>query len=228
MKRLVISLIILLLVFSISATAVFAGSATFTGTLDPSDPTMEVVSISTPTCLAQAGIQVSYDVYGFTVDIDGVYTFNLTSTSPPGFASYYVYEGAFDPSNGAANCIAGNNDADPKTLDLTLAAGTQYFLVVFDDLIAQPGGTYSATISGVGNISDGTPGDCPFPLPLGSVVYNVPAGAPAFFAADLSTQTNFTLAAGTWYISEFSGDFAKVWIACEARPFWIPTNAVAR
>jgi len=38
MKRLVISLIILLLVFSISATAVFAGSATFTGTLDPSDP----------------------------------------------------------------------------------------------------------------------------------------------------------------------------------------------
>jgi len=55
MKRLVISLIILLLVFSISATAVFAGSATFTGTLDPSDPTMEVVSIGTPTCLAQGG-----------------------------------------------------------------------------------------------------------------------------------------------------------------------------
>jgi hypothetical protein len=69
---------------------------------------------------------------------------------------------------------------------------------------------------------------CPFPLPSGSVIYNVPQGAPAFFAADLSAGTGFNLKAGDWYISEFSGDFAKVWIACQARPVWIPTNAVAR
>jgi len=32
----------------------------------------------------------------------------------------------------------------------------------------------------------------------------------------------------TWYISEFSGDFAKVWVACQASPVWVPSNAVAR
>lgn len=69
---------------------------------------------------------------------------------------------------------------------------------------------------------------CPYPLPAGSVVYSVPAGAPAFWDADLSAQTNFSLPAGTWYISEFVGDFAKVWIACQASPIYIPSNAVAQ
>jgi len=69
---------------------------------------------------------------------------------------------------------------------------------------------------------------CPYPLPSGSVVYSIPAGAPAFFAADLSAGTGFNVKAGTWYISEFSGDFAKVWIACQARPVWVPSNAVSR
>ena len=69
---------------------------------------------------------------------------------------------------------------------------------------------------------------CPFPLPAGSVIYSIPQGAPAFFAADLSAGTGFNVKAGTWYISEFEGDFALVWIACQARPVWVPTNAVAR
>lgn len=69
---------------------------------------------------------------------------------------------------------------------------------------------------------------CPFPLPAGSIVYSIPQGAPTFYAADLATQNNFNLNAGTWYISEFSGDFAKVWIACQARPVWVPSNAVAQ
>ncbi len=68
--------------------------------------------------------------------------------------------------------------------------------------------------------------DCPYPLPSDSVVYDVPAGAPAFYDADLNTKVNFDLPAGTWKISEFSGDFAKVWISCAAEPIWIPANAV--
>lgn len=67
---------------------------------------------------------------------------------------------------------------------------------------------------------------CSNPLPSSSVVYSVPLGAPAYYAADLQTATNFSLPAGTWKISEFSGDFAKVWIACEASPIWIPRSAV--
>jgi hypothetical protein len=67
---------------------------------------------------------------------------------------------------------------------------------------------------------------CSNPLPSDSVVYSVPAGAPAYFAPDLQSGTNFSLPAGTWKISEFKDDFAKVWIACEANPIWIPSSAV--
>lgn len=67
---------------------------------------------------------------------------------------------------------------------------------------------------------------CPFPLPADSVLYNVPAGAPAYFNPDLQSGTNFSLPAGTWKISEFKDEFAKVWIACEANPIWIPSSAV--
>ncbi len=69
---------------------------------------------------------------------------------------------------------------------------------------------------------------CTYPLPAGSVVYPVPAGALAFYAADASTYTGFNLTPGTWYISQFSGDFAKVWVACEASPVWIPVENVLR
>ncbi len=78
------------------------------------------------------------------------------------------------------------------------------------------------------NNAVGVSSSCPYPLPSGSVVYGIPAGAPAFFAADLSAGTGFAINAGTWYISEFSGDFAKVWVACQASPVWVPSNAVAR
>jgi len=67
---------------------------------------------------------------------------------------------------------------------------------------------------------------CPNPLPPGSTVYNVPQGAPAFYDADPNTKVNFDLPAGTWEISDFSGDYAHVWIACQATPIWIPKSAV--
>ena len=69
---------------------------------------------------------------------------------------------------------------------------------------------------------------CPYPLPSGSVVYNVPAGALAFFEDNLNTYTGFNLPPGTWYISEFGESFAKVWIACQAQPVYIPVENVLR
>lgn len=67
---------------------------------------------------------------------------------------------------------------------------------------------------------------CSNPLPADAVVYNVPAGAPAYFNPDLQSGANFNLPAGTWKISEVKNDFAKVWIACEANSIWIPSSAV--
>ncbi len=69
---------------------------------------------------------------------------------------------------------------------------------------------------------------CRYPLPVGASVYNVPAGALAYYAADPSTYAGFNLPPGTWYISEFGESFAKVWVACDASPVWIPVENVVR
>ncbi len=69
---------------------------------------------------------------------------------------------------------------------------------------------------------------CRYPLPVGASVYNVPAGALAYYAADASTYAGFNLPSGTWYISEFGESFAKVWVACDASPVWIPVENVVR
>ena len=69
---------------------------------------------------------------------------------------------------------------------------------------------------------------CTVPRPTSAVIYSVPAGAPAFFQANAESRTTFSIPAGTWYITQFSGDFAQVWIACQANMVWIPANAVAR
>lgn len=67
---------------------------------------------------------------------------------------------------------------------------------------------------------------CSNPLPADAVVYTVPNGATAYFNPDLQSGANFSLPAGSWKISEVSGDFAKVWIACEAESIWIPSSAI--
>ncbi|MDZ4770226.1 MAG: hypothetical protein SGJ24_13940 [Chloroflexota bacterium] len=231
MKRTLISMLVVLTFSIIGFSAALAGTATFAGTLNSGDPTMPVVFISTPACIGQGVTPVSYDAFNFTVDASGSYTFSLTSSGTVAdFASFYVYQGSFNPAAGMTNCILGVNSGTPKTGSIGLTAGTQYILVVIDDTFNQAGGSYSVGASGPGNIFGGgaVVTQCPFPRPSGSVIYSVPAGAPTFFEADLSKQNNFNLPAGTWYISEFSGDFAKVWLACEAAPFFIPTNAIAR
>jgi hypothetical protein len=212
------------LCMALGVTAALAGSATFTGTLDPSDPTLPVVFIDTPFCDSQGIEPIHYEAHPFTVDTDGTYTITLTDTQ--NIVSMYVFEGSFDPANPFPTCAAGNNLSTPSWLTVGLTAGTQYFVVPIDDSEAQLGDSYSITIEGPGNINTVVADNCTYPLPTNSVLYNVPAGAPVFYDADLNTKVNFDLPAGTWKISEFSGDFAKVWIACEAQPIWIPSNAV--
>lgn len=75
---------------------------------------------------------------------------------------------------------------------------------------------------------DGATAACTVPRPSAAVIYSVPAGAPTFFQANAESRTTFSLPAGTWYVTQFSGDFAQVWIACQANMVWIPSNAIAR
>ncbi len=218
-------LILVLLAISLTVSTFTAAAATVgvTGTIDSGDPTMPVVFISSPNCLGLGFVNIHYETYTVFVDTAGVYSFDLTSTGE--FASIYLYEGSFDPANGTVNCVAADNSS-PINVTYPLTVGTPYIVVVFDDTFEQTGGDYSLTISGPGNISFSRFSGCTYPLPANAVVYDIPLGAPAFFEADLSTQVNFNLPAGTWHIIEFRGDFAKVWIACQAQPIWVPANAV--
>ncbi|MBK8027465.1 MAG: hypothetical protein IPK19_40295 [Chloroflexi bacterium] len=219
-----IGLVVLIAAFG--AWSALAGTASVSGTIDGSDPDMPVVFISSPNCTGQGASLVSYEAISFTVDTAGVYTLDLAVGS--GNPSLYLMSAGFNPAAGFPTCLAGDN-ADPISVSFALAANTTYIAVPFDDSLAQTGATYTLNISGPGNISIGGAGvACPYPLPEGSVVYQLPAGAPAFFDADLSTQTNFNIPAGDWYVSEFTDDFAKLWIACQAQPVWVPANAVLR
>jgi len=70
-------------------------------------------------------------------------------------------------------------------------------------------------------------GACADPLPTDAVIHSLPQGAPAFYAADLATATGFSIPVGTWYVTQTSGDFTQLWIACQANRVWVPSNAVA-
>lgn len=91
------------------------------------------------------------------------------------------------------------------------------------------GFTFGATFLGVvTDVVDACNG-APYPRPAGSVIYNVPAGALAYWDDDLNTYTGFNLPPGTWYISEFTDSgFARVWISCQASPVYIPVENVVR
>lgn len=222
MKKQLMVLVMLTLVLAISINTAWAGDASVGGTIGAGDPQIGVIYITEPNCTGQDIFMVAYDSYPFTVSADGHYTVNLASTAD--FASIYIFEGNFDPSNPLPTCIVGWND-NPVSFSIYLTAGVQYIAVPFDDTYAQSGGDYTLSVSGPGTVTFGNT-HCPYPLPVSSVVYDIPAGAPTFFAADLGSQTNFNLPAGTWYVSEFTGDFAKVWISCEGSPVYVPANAV--
>ncbi|MBL8132730.1 MAG: PPC domain-containing protein [Anaerolineae bacterium] len=226
MNRRVVLFGILILVTALGVWSVFAGSASVSGTLDGSEPKMPVVFISSPNCTGQGAALVGYDAYAFSVDAAGVYTLDLAD--PSGNLSLYLMTADFNPAAAFPNCLAADNSGT-ISVSFALAANTTYYAVPFDDTFSQAGGSYTLTISGPGNVYfAGMSSGCTNPLPAGSVVYELPAGAPAFYAADLATQTSFNIPAGHWYISEFSGEFAKLWIACEADPVWVPANAVLR
>lgn len=139
----------LLLYAALAAGHAWAGTLTIDGTLQPAAPKMPVVVISPPLCGAQRAEQVTYRAHPLAVSALGNYT--LTLTSATGFASFYLYEGDFDPAHGSARCMRADNEA-PKQMTYDMVPGTRYVLVVIDDSRAQDAGAYAVTVSGPGNI----------------------------------------------------------------------------
>jgi len=231
-KRFVVALVLVLLVVSLTAGSVLAGSIAFSGTF-AGDPTMAVVTISPPNCIFQGALQVHYDAFPFTVSATGTYSFTAASTGGAGtLASIYIMNSGFNPAAALGNCIAGSNNGlapgSPTTLNnVNLTAGTPYFLVIFDDTFAQTTPGYNFSANGVGDLNfGGGPGSCIDPLPAGTPIRNVPLGAPAYYEPDLGTLLTFSLPAGDWYVTDTSGDFAQVWIDCNANRIWIPLTAL--
>jgi len=152
----------------------------------------------------------------------------------------YMDEDAGTPNssdNGSYGWSLYNSDsAGPVTANFPLPADTPYTVQL---LLVDPasGSAVSGTIVTISKCNGGTvtsievlqapSASCPNPLPTSAVVRNLPLGAPAFYAADASTATGFNIPAGNWYVTQTSGDFTQLWIACQARRVWVPSNAVA-
>lgn len=128
-----------------------AGVATRSGSINANDPTMDVVTINgtTDTCTGQAATDVRFEVIPWTAPVGGTTEFRLTST-PGNVASFYVYDGPFDPTDGMQNCLAADNSVDTpageKTVTLNVQDGRTYRLVVFDDSFAQNGVSFTMDI----------------------------------------------------------------------------------
>lgn len=100
-----------------------------------------------------------FDAYLFTVDLSGAYDFSLVATDPVNFDTYiHLYQTGFSAADPEANFMRANDDAaggvnaGSALSNITLAAGTQYYLIA-DGFSAVDYGAYTATISGPGNIT---------------------------------------------------------------------------
>ena len=117
---------------------------TYSGTITPESPTMPVVFITSPVCTAAGVSPVHYDVIEFPRPLAGTHSFSMTSTTA--FASAYLYEGSFNPSNPLENCVAADNSGEPIEITYNFLPNTPYFLVVFDDTFGQAGGDYQVVV----------------------------------------------------------------------------------
>jgi len=207
-----------------SALPVSAGTATLNGVLDASDPTMPVVFISSPNCTGQGVTPVHYEAMVFSVGTTGVYTLDLTSTGA--FASFYLYAGSFDPSNGMANCVAADNSA-PEQITYNLVQNSAYYVVVIDDTFAQVGGSYTVQFSGPGNIYIGNAGgpgcDVLMPIPATAVGGTFVADAPVYWKPGELTSPVVTIRAGNSARVlglDASGQYYKIIWVCDF--VWVP------
>ncbi len=125
-----------------------------------------------------------YSVQAFTVSEDGMYDISSAQGMNDAGTQFdgmiFVYANAFDPSNGLLNGIAADDDGpsgagSSEILDLSLTAGTTYYLVTTgftseDTVFGAASGPFSNTISGDGDI------DLAAPVPLPAAVWLMISG----------------------------------------------------
>lgn len=164
-----------------------AGAATVVvdGEFDGTGPTMPVVGINQPDCIAQGVTPVEYHAYDIIEPVPGPNTITVTRGSA--MASMYLYEGSFDPDNGLENCVAGANDFedDVDTIEYEFLPDTAYIIVVFDDSLEQLGGTYQLSYEDGG--ADPTP-----PPPPPTPVVEEPGPSASGGAAPVTAAPRFT------------------------------------
>lgn len=112
---------------------------------------------------ARSFLSAPYAVYQFNVSTSGPFSFTLSAIDPASYDTFlHLFVNGFDPadvSDPALNFLAGNDDAVFGSPDLgsgltnvSLTAGTAYFLVV-DGFAGSDAGAFHATISGPGAIN---------------------------------------------------------------------------
>ena len=144
----------LLIVLGFAAPAA-AGTLTWSGALEPGDPTWD-----RPTCTDSTQFVEFYDQQAFHVTAAGSYSITMPtmtgSVSPDGY--FLLYVGSFDPAAPTTNCIAEDDDSGEglaPALTVDLAADTTYVLVTTqccDGTTAEEGIAYTNEVTGLGEV----------------------------------------------------------------------------
>jgi len=232
-STLVLNTIITLTMMIIAAAPVFAGTTSWSGTLQNPDPSVAHVGNG---CFGVSSYVEWYDTQVFSVDTTGTYTITMTamtgSATPDGF--YALYATAFNPANVIGNCVATDDDGGgglvPK-MTVSLQAGQTYVLVTTQCCDGTDAGQeigYTNEIAGPGNIFlPGAATACAYPLPSGLTQGVITQTTSAFWAANSSATTNVVLPVGShWWILGTSGDYVNLWITCQGTPVWVPASTV--
>lgn len=133
-------------------------AVTLTGTTVAA-PTWKRPATGTPPVTLAGGAAATYRVVPFSVSQAGAYDIGTAGTDPSGWDfCVFLYSNSFNPENVLANVLVGDDSAD---FAATLAAGTEYFLVV-TGLTSADVGIFSVSIDGPGVIAFGEDlGSCP-------------------------------------------------------------------
>ena len=218
--------------FALSLLIVGLGCVLFLGsvsTASAAGETFKVISVDTTGCASgNFGMTVeranldggTYYVHTVVTVGSLIYMNELASISVNGLSGWNVFDnftyGAV-PNPGTYPIPAGQT----MQLDFTLERPVGTILYTWR-LIVDGCDTGNIQFNGVPTVS----ASCPNPLPVGATVRNVPLGSPVYYAADAGTLLTWSLPAGNWWVTQTSGDFAQVWIACQANRVWIPVTAL--
>jgi hypothetical protein len=126
-----------------------------------------------PTTLSTTGTAVPYDVFSFTVNTAGNYTFdniaaNFTSAGSTNDTYGILYQNAFNPAAPLTNAIIADDDDGIDVLyqfSTTLNTNTNYFLVT-TGFRNTAFGTFTTTIDGPGNVSASASTSVPEPFTI--------------------------------------------------------------